>query len=258
MNDRKFLDLLNLYLDGEIAPEDRAAFEYEVCTNPDRHRVYSEYCRIHRATRIVCERFRSPEVEAASEGAVHAVRSAVGGGNITPFFGARKNGRRNLARAAVWAAAAAACAVAAATFLIVQTPEEPAAGSAAILAAGTPQPAVGEGSLESPPMRRIPAAVFPAPLAPQLRPDPYVMQFQGQRPNGFVDPNWPMQLAVPEMKLTPVNLTPGRLDPSFGPTSIDFFEPFAEPAPRGTIEIFREYSSGQPSQLQPVGFELQR
>src|SRR5690606_4552219 len=59
MKEKKFLELLNLYLDGAIDPAGAAELEQEITSNPARRRVYNDYCRIHRATRLVYEHFRA-------------------------------------------------------------------------------------------------------------------------------------------------------------------------------------------------------
>ena len=49
MNDREFIELLNLYVDREICPEDAVRLEAEVGTHPERRRVYDQYCRMQKA-----------------------------------------------------------------------------------------------------------------------------------------------------------------------------------------------------------------
>jgi len=49
MNDREFIELLNLYVDKEISPEDALRLEAEVAAGPERRKVYDQYCRIQRA-----------------------------------------------------------------------------------------------------------------------------------------------------------------------------------------------------------------
>lgn len=55
MNDRRFQELLNLYLDHEIAPAEAAELEAEVLTNPARRRTYDQYCRLQRGCRLLGE-----------------------------------------------------------------------------------------------------------------------------------------------------------------------------------------------------------
>jgi len=53
MKDSEFLEILNLYLDHEISPEDSARLEAEVMASPDRRRVYMQYCRMHKACTLL-------------------------------------------------------------------------------------------------------------------------------------------------------------------------------------------------------------
>ena len=49
MNDREFIELLNLYVDHEICAEDALRLEHEVATDPKRREVYDQYCRMQKA-----------------------------------------------------------------------------------------------------------------------------------------------------------------------------------------------------------------
>lgn len=49
MKDTKFIELLNLYLDHQISETDAAALEAEIRQNPARHRLYRQYCQMHKA-----------------------------------------------------------------------------------------------------------------------------------------------------------------------------------------------------------------
>lgn len=49
MKDTKFIELLNLYLDHQISETDAAALETEIRQNPARHRLYRQYCQMHKA-----------------------------------------------------------------------------------------------------------------------------------------------------------------------------------------------------------------
>jgi len=57
MNDGEFIELLNLYVDKEISPEDALRLEAEVAASPERRRVYDQYCRMQRACSILAEEF---------------------------------------------------------------------------------------------------------------------------------------------------------------------------------------------------------
>lgn len=57
MKDTRFIELVNLYIDRQLSPEEAAEFELEIRTNPHRRQVYRQYCRMHRATTLVYESF---------------------------------------------------------------------------------------------------------------------------------------------------------------------------------------------------------
>jgi hypothetical protein len=49
MNDREFIELLNLYVDREISAEDARRLEDEVARDPRRREVHDQYCRMQKA-----------------------------------------------------------------------------------------------------------------------------------------------------------------------------------------------------------------
>jgi hypothetical protein len=55
MKESKFIELLNLYIDAQISPEEATLLEAEILQNPRRRQIYSQYCRIHRACTIALE-----------------------------------------------------------------------------------------------------------------------------------------------------------------------------------------------------------
>ena len=63
MNDRRFIELLNLYLDHQIEPEEATELETEVMRNPTRRRTYDQYCRLQRACSLLGEKERSQAPE---------------------------------------------------------------------------------------------------------------------------------------------------------------------------------------------------
>lgn len=74
MNDRRFTELLNLYLDHQIEPADAAELEAEVLGNPARRRTYDQYCRLQRACCFLGERERS--IAPQSQGFARSLRDA--------------------------------------------------------------------------------------------------------------------------------------------------------------------------------------
>lgn len=59
MKDARFTELVNLYIDRQISPEEAAELELEIQGNPRRRQAYLQYCRMHRATKLVYESFRA-------------------------------------------------------------------------------------------------------------------------------------------------------------------------------------------------------
>ncbi len=59
MKDTRFIELVNLYIDRQIEPADAAELEADIQINPHHRQIYREYCRMHRATKLVYESFRT-------------------------------------------------------------------------------------------------------------------------------------------------------------------------------------------------------
>jgi hypothetical protein len=55
MNDKEFIELLNLYVDREISPADALRLEKVVATNTRRREIYDQYCRIQKACSMLSE-----------------------------------------------------------------------------------------------------------------------------------------------------------------------------------------------------------
>ncbi len=53
MKDSRFIELLNLYVDREISPEDAAALEAEVHRSAERRQVFDQYCRMDRGCTLL-------------------------------------------------------------------------------------------------------------------------------------------------------------------------------------------------------------
>jgi hypothetical protein len=78
MKDSEFIELLNLYLDHEISAADAARLEAEVQSNPERRKVYQQYCRMQKACKVLAADFvTAPETaESAAERKVVAFNAA--------------------------------------------------------------------------------------------------------------------------------------------------------------------------------------
>jgi len=86
MNDREFIELLNLYVDHEISAEDALRLEAEVLSNPRRREVYDQYCRMQKACSELAEHL-ADEADAKAPATVVEFPAA-GGWRRGPVFGA--------------------------------------------------------------------------------------------------------------------------------------------------------------------------
>ncbi len=50
MNNSRFIELLNLYVDQELSAEEAVELEREIAQNPQRRATYNQYCRMQRAS----------------------------------------------------------------------------------------------------------------------------------------------------------------------------------------------------------------
>jgi hypothetical protein len=64
MNDKKFIELLNLYVDREVTSEDALLLETEVATNADRRRVYDQYCKMQKACSMLSSEVAGSQTDA--------------------------------------------------------------------------------------------------------------------------------------------------------------------------------------------------
>jgi anti-sigma factor RsiW len=72
MKESKFIELLNLYIDHQISPEDAALLEASILQNPRHRQIYRQYCRMQRACTIVLDRSQPENNAEAAEGRVVA------------------------------------------------------------------------------------------------------------------------------------------------------------------------------------------
>ncbi len=93
MKESKFIELLNLYVDHQISASDAALLEAEIQRNPERRKIYREYCQMQKACAILAENFR-PQTQPS-------------GGQVVEFPSRRS--RWNAATYVMGAMAAAAC-----------------------------------------------------------------------------------------------------------------------------------------------------
>ncbi len=73
MKNSEFIELLNLYLDHEISPEDAAMLEAEVTRDPARRAIYRQYCQMQKACVVLSDQFQDEApVRAVRSGTVYA------------------------------------------------------------------------------------------------------------------------------------------------------------------------------------------
>lgn len=255
MKDKQFLEHLNLYLDGTIDPADAAELEREILSNPTRRRVFNDYCRIHRATKLIYQQFRT--AGAASDASAlppGRIRTSAETASDSIVLGGRTGGRAapRPFRLAVFASGlAAACAVGIFIGTKALAPNE------AKSVAPAPAIAVVQPAPATPLVVEVPAsdtpATFAAPFAPETRQDPFV-QFAPTRGDPFALTPWTVAddtRVVPPSLSNPPTL---KIDPRFRPAGL---ESHAEP--QGTREHgpFRLRVNGQTTTHVPAGFSPQ-
>jgi hypothetical protein len=86
MNDDRFIELVNLYIDRQITVTETAELEAEIQASPRRRATYRRYCQMHRATTLVQEGFRA-------QASAQPVGQSLTPGPVTPFAGGRRNSR---------------------------------------------------------------------------------------------------------------------------------------------------------------------
>jgi hypothetical protein len=177
MKDKQFLEQLNLYLDGEIDSADAAELEQEILSNPARRRIYNDYCRIHRATKLVYQQFRAAGAANGADALPPARTNASAGEAAEPVaLGGRTGGRaapRPFRRLAFASGLAAACTAGIFIGTRALAPRTPEAVAPAPTLAITESPAAAPVVTATPVAAEQPAT-FAAPFAPATRPDPFV------------------------------------------------------------------------------------
>ncbi len=101
MKDTRFIELVNLYIDRQISPEETAELEAELQSNARRRQIYQQYCHMHRATKLVYESFRTH----ADQGA----EAPTGSSTIARFESRKRAAQRARWMYAMGGLAAAAC-----------------------------------------------------------------------------------------------------------------------------------------------------
>ena len=105
MNESRFIELLNLYVDHQITQDEAAELEAAIAGEPARRRTYQEYCRMQRACSLLGARecTQAPASFAFQKSLQEAERK------IIAFPGRQKATRRAYTAAFAGMAAIAAC-----------------------------------------------------------------------------------------------------------------------------------------------------
>ncbi len=59
MKESRYIELLNLYVDHQLTPIEAAELEAEVHRNPERRRIYTQYCQMQKACSLIFDAERS-------------------------------------------------------------------------------------------------------------------------------------------------------------------------------------------------------
>jgi hypothetical protein len=232
MKDKKFLELLNLYLDGELDPAGAVELEQEVLANPSRRRVYNDYCRIHRATKLVYEQFSAAGAAPIGAEPLPSTRPGIAVNSLTGTIAldGRTGGRaaRRPFRVAIFAtglAAACAAGVFIGSELLAPRGDSSDPGAVAVTPAEASPPAAPTAVATTQTATPAPtAAAYTAPIAPEFRVDPFV-QFPQTRNDPFalsslMNDGREFDSQLPAAALLPTPVV--RIDPSFRPASQGF------------------------------------
>lgn len=240
MKTDQFRKLLNLYIDGELEPSTASELEHEILANPAHRRIYDEYCRIHRATKMVYDRFRNAAPPRSPDEArtFHS--------DVQAPFERRSSGLARWGRVHYFAWAGAGAAACLSLFVFYRGTQT---GAQPIASTGAAAPAAAQVSAAS--------ETIPAPFAGEMRIDPYLTELPALRPNPFSavsfpeeTPQWTLEVGrglTPSMSGTPEHGRFGgmRYDPTFG-----------QPEPRSGV--FRSSNRRPQVQLEPVGYQIHR
>jgi hypothetical protein len=237
MKERKFFELLNLYLDCEIDSKAASELESEILSNRERRRVYGDYCRIHRATRLAFERFRSAENNDESSEQFDGVHLPV-----SAYSGGRRRSKLLQFPMAMAVATGIAAAIAVAVVYVPKTPT-------------MENPAIAQ--TESDQIQALPVVTFYAPFASDLRTDPYFRDARIPVSSPFAFASEPVVMDMREFPSSLQGAASFRLGSS---SAVELDELEFERIQLGAPEsrIFRSNPNAAPVSLQPVGFEVHR
>lgn len=74
MNERRFIELLNLYVDDQLGPDEASELESAVMSDISRRRTYEQYCRLQRGCALLGDSARA--LAPSSQGFARSLREA--------------------------------------------------------------------------------------------------------------------------------------------------------------------------------------
>jgi hypothetical protein len=192
MKESKFIELLNLYIDQEISREESQLLEAEIAANPDRRKIYLQYCRMHRASVMLVDSFKTEKTPSVSKLATAARKVD---DKIALFPDQTPSPRLRWAFAVGGLAVAAACV----TFMVVKRHSSmPSTGL---------QPSDVTAALAPATMNEFVASITPertrssSLFMREVQPDAL------QRQATFVGLDWVDQVKLPPLRVIPVDAT---------------------------------------------------
>lgn len=228
MTDKKFLAHLNLYLDGEIDPSGAAALEQEILGDPNRLRTYNDYCRIHRATKLVYQQFRAA-ADANGTEALPSARAIPGGDRTAanhPAISGRSGGRapsRPFRKFAFLGGIAAASVAGVFLATVAFSPRRaPAPAPTPELAVTAPESVVENVAAVA--VVTNEPTTFAAPFAPEFRAaDPYLVRLPQSHADPFALTTWTNEMEAARLAPAAFSKSPIlKVDPRFRPIAEGF------------------------------------
>lgn len=236
MNRRKLIEWLNLYLDGEIEPDDLERLEQLLRSSPEARRIHQQYCRMDQATRMLHQRFR--QVGPSEPFALPANRG----------FGGSNSGRR-VRRLALMAGGMAAAISLVSGTLIVFGPSNPESSVVETIAL---TPAKSDSAIAS-------YVVIAPSVIQSFNSDTAVFNLEPSSDGTLVPAAWRPSLEIPSVSL--VMEAPPQAWPVYGgihwnaPGRIDSG---IQPSGSGEQRIYRGPERQPGSPYQTVSFQFQK
>ena len=237
MKESKFIELLNLYIDRRISPEEAARLEEEILNNPRHRRTYHQYCRMHRACTLVLENFSAQTDQGAG---VEEVASRVV--ELAPH-----------ARRPVWGYYAAGLAAAACVALVAMQmflgPDRNSARGSSVTVPAASLASAPTGLVKAAAPVRMDAMASPVSLRiEKLNARPMLVFLQENLPGKTpLVVKSPAVSAVPAVYASPLTLRP----------SIEQFAFEESPAISGSPKIYRNRQQ-MDGQTEMTAFQFQR